>query len=243
MENIEKVLDNTVKAAATAAVAFSVAFAHPVPAYSLTSDETNQLSYLQVKGTGLANRCYDVKGEDTIKLASGMRLVDMCIEPENFNVEDISPDKTGGMKTRYVPAKLMTRQTYTITNIDGDISVNGGNMKFEEKDGIDYAATTVQLPGGDRVPFLFTVKDLIAEGKGDIFKPGYEFGGKFKVPSYRTGLFLDPKGRGATTGYDMAVALPGRQNGEDGDVELAKENNKVFDVFPGSIEFEVKTVN
>jgi photosystem II oxygen-evolving enhancer protein 1 len=59
------------------------------------------------------------------------------------------------------------------------------------------------------VPFLFTVKDLVATGKGDVFKQGLEFGGKFKVNSYRTGLFLDPKGRGATTGYDMAVALPG----------------------------------
>ncbi|CAN1225055.1 Oxygen-evolving enhancer protein 1, chloroplastic (Fragments) [Linum grandiflorum] len=26
------------------------------------------------------------------------------------------------------------------------------------RDGIDYAAVTVQLPGGERVPFLFTVK-------------------------------------------------------------------------------------
>jgi hypothetical protein len=102
-----------------------------------------------------ANRCYDVKGEDAMKLASGMRLIDMCIEPVNFNVEDISPDKTGGMKTRFVPAKLMTRQTYTITNIDGDITVNVGNMKFEEKDGIDYAATTVQVRGGEKRAFAF----------------------------------------------------------------------------------------
>lgn len=90
---------------------------------------------------------------------------------------------------------------------------------------------------------MFTVKDLIATGKGDTFKPGYEFGGKFKVNSYRTGLFLDPKGRGATTGYDMAVALPGLQSGEVGDEKLSNENNKVFDVGIGSIEFEVKNVN
>ena len=60
------------------------------------------------------------------------------------------------------------------------------------------------------MPFLFTVKNLVASGKGDTFQKGVEFGGKFKVPSYRTGLFLDPKGRGAVTGYDQAVALPGR---------------------------------
>ena len=64
------------------------------------------------------------------------------------------------------------------------------------KDGIDYAATTVQLPGGERVPFLFSVKDLIAKGNGPTITPGFEMGGSFTVPSYRTGLFLDPKGRG-----------------------------------------------
>lgn len=84
------------------------------------------------------------------------------------------------------------------------------------------------MPGGERVPFLFTVKNLVAEGKGDTFKPGFEFGGKFKVPSYRTGLFLDPKGRGATTGYDMAVALQGANNGGADNDKLKKENDKKF---------------
>jgi photosystem II oxygen-evolving enhancer protein 1 len=109
--------------------------------------------------------------------------------------------------------------------------------------GIDYAATTVQLPGGERVPFLFTVKDLVAKGNGPAFKPGFQMGGTFKTPSYRTGLFLDPKGRGGTTGYDMAVALPGLQSGEEGDDDLFKENNKTFDVTDGKIEFEVNKVN
>ena len=65
---------------------------------------------------------------------------------------------------------------------------------FKEEDGIDYAPTTVQTPGGERVPFLFTVKELVATGAkpGTALKPGFEFGGSFKVPSYRTGLFLDP---------------------------------------------------
>jgi photosystem II oxygen-evolving enhancer protein 1 len=34
------------------------------------------------------------------------------------------------------------------------------------------------------------------------------FGGEFVVPSYRGATFLDPKGRGAASGYDNAVALP-----------------------------------
>lgn len=107
----------------------------------------------------------------------------------------------------FVPSKLMTKQTYTLTGIDGTLSAKNGGIQFEEKDGIDYAATTVQTPGGERVPFLFTVKELVASGKGTDFKPGYEFGGEFEVPSYRTGLFLDPKGRGTSTGYDYPTGL------------------------------------
>merc|ERR1711988_2058952 len=144
-----------------------------------------------------------------------------------------------------VATKLMTRQTYTLDAISGDVSTEGGKLKFEETDGIDYAPSTVQLPGGERVPFLFTIKDLVAKGAADgsTIKPGYEFGGSFTVPSYRTGLLLDPKGRGGTTGYDMAVALPGLQSGEEGDAELFKENNKTFDITTGRIEMEVNKVN
>jgi len=94
--------------------------------------------------------------------------------------------------------------------------------------------------------FLFTVKNLIAKSStaGPI-APGFDLGGSFTVPSYRTGLFLDPKGRGMTTGYDQAVALPGIQNGNEAveKEELFDENNKTFDVLGGDIEFAVSSVN
>lgn len=64
---------------------------------------------------------------------------------------------------------------------------SGGKVEFQEEDGIDYAPVTVQLPGGERVPFLFTVKELNAKGSLD------GFGGDFTVPSYRGSSFLDPK--------------------------------------------------
>mmetsp|Transcript_7110 Transcript_7110/g.18076 ORF Transcript_7110/g.18076 Transcript_7110/m.18076 type:complete len:118 (-) Transcript_7110:126-479(-) len=65
-------------------------------------------------------------------------------------------------------------------------------------------------------------------------------GGLFRTPSYRTGLFLDPKGRGGTTGYDMAVALPGMEaDGGEGQGDLFAETNKVFQVTDGSIEMAV----
>jgi len=227
------------KIALAGAVAVGVAAA---PAQALTRSEVDQLSYLQVKGTGLANRCPEVIGEDTISPKSGSKLVDICIEPKAWAVEE-EIGKAGKTEKKFVNSKVMTRQTYTLAGVEGNLDSSGGNIVFKETEGIDYAPTTVQLPGGERVPFLFSVKDLLAKGSGPAFKPGFQMGGDFSVPSYRTGLFLDPKGRGGTTGYDMAVALPGLQSGTEGDNELFKENNKVFDVTQGRIEMEVNKVN
>jgi len=229
---------NLGKAALAGAIAVGVAAA---PAQAITKSEINELSYLQVKGTGLANRCAEVIGDDTIKPKTGQKLVDMCIEPKAWAVEE-EIGKAGKTEKKFVNSKVMTRQTYTLEGIEGPLT-NDGKIVFSEKEGIDYAPCTVQLPGGERVPFLFTVKDLVAKGSGDTFQPGFQMGGDFTTPSYRTGLFLDPKGRGGTTGYDMAVALPGLQSGEEGDAELFGENNKTFDVTQGRIEMEVNKVN
>ena len=94
-----------------------------------------------------------------------------------------------------------------------------------------------------RKPQQFTVKNLVASSDtaATSIDAGLKMSGKFVVPSYRTGLFLDPKGRGTTTGYDQAVALPAMQAG--GDEGMFKENNKKFDVLDGSIEFKVTSVN
>jgi len=232
-------LSNIGKAALAGAVAFGISTA---PAQALTKAEFNELSYLQVKGTGLANRCAEVIGEGSIKPKAGSELREMCIEPKAWAVEE-EIGRGGKTEKKFVNSKVMTRQTYTLEQIEGTLKVEGGNIIFNEREGIDYAATTVQLPGGERVPFLFTVKNLEAKGKGDTFQPGFQMGGDFTTPSYRTGLFLDPKGRGGTTGYDMAVALPGLQSGESGDDDLFGENNKTFDVTKGRIEMEVNQVS
>jgi len=232
-------LMNAGKIAVAGALAFNLA---SQPAQALTKSEINELSYLQVKGTGLANRCPEVVGEGSITPKGGSRLVDVCIEPKAWAVEE-EVGKGGKTEKKFVNSKVMTRQTYTLDGIEGKLENSGGNIVFTEQEGIDYAPTTVQLPGGERVPFLFTVKDLVAKGNGGSFKPGFQMGGDFNTPSYRTGLFLDPKGRGGTTGYDMAVALPGLQSGEEGDEALFKENNKTFDITTGRIEMEVNKVN
>lgn len=140
----------------------------------------------QVKGTGLANRCPEVVGEGSIALQGGKtyQLSDLCLEPKTWQVEEEVTNKRGETTKSFVNTKLMTRQTYSLDGVSGDISVGeGGKIKFEEKDGIDYAATTIQLPGGERVPFLFTIKELVATAAqpGNALKPGFQFGGSFKV--------------------------------------------------------------
>lgn len=182
-----------------------------------------------------------------IKLESGKsyKLADLCLEPKSFQVEEETQSKRSGeVKRQFVDTKLMTRATYTLTGIEGPLKVENNNLVFEEKDGIDYAATTVQLPGGERVPFLFTVKGLVAKAEGTSISTATEFGGDFKVPSYRTGLFLDPKGRGGVTGYDMAVALPAMEaDGAEGQDDIFKETNKIFQVTDGAIEMAVQKID
>uniref|UniRef100_A0A7S0T6C5 Uncharacterized protein n=1 Tax=Erythrolobus madagascarensis TaxID=708628 RepID=A0A7S0T6C5_9RHOD len=244
---VKAVSSESVKAAAAAALA-AAALAAPMNANAFTEAEFRQLSYEQVKGSGLANRCPEVDGtKGAIKIESGKayRLVDLCLEPKSFQVEEeVGSKRKGETKKEFVNTKLMTRATYTLGGIEGSLTSDGSTMTFKEEDGIDYAATTVQLPGGERVPFLFTIKELVAKANGDSVQTGTEFGGEFTVPSYRTGLFLDPKGRGGVTGYDMAVALPGMEaDGAEGQSELFKESNKLFQVTKGEIEMGVSKID
>lgn len=233
---------NKVVGAAIASIFAASSFT--MPAQAISKSEINSLSYGQVKGSGLANRCPEVTGSDSISVAGKkFKVVDFCVEGKSWQVEEEVAVKKGETVKEFVNTKLMTRQTYSLNDVSGSMAVVDGKAVFTEEDGIDYAATTVQLPGGERVPFLFSVKNLIAKGNSDTIKPGFEMGGPVTVPSYRTGLFLDPKGRGTTTGYDQAGALPGIQNGVDGDKFMFKENNKVFDVLSGDVEFAVKSVN
>jgi photosystem II oxygen-evolving enhancer protein 1 len=216
-------------------------------ANAITSDQVRSLTYEEVKGTGLANRCPELSGtngELTINSANKWKIADLCLEPKSFQIEQEISKKKGGTTKEFVDTKLMTRATYTLAGVEGPLTQEGSGLKFTEKDGIDYAATTVQLPGGERVPFMFTVKELKSSTPDSAIKPGTGFSGTFKVPSYRSGLFLDPKGRGGTTGYDMAQALPGMEaDGAEGQAELAGETNKVFQVTDGSLEFSVNKVD
>merc|ERR1712178_557110 len=202
---------------------------------ALTFDELQGLTYLQVKGSGLANTCPVIEGgSSNLKdLPSGDYNFDkFCMEPTSFKVK--SDSQTKGADPEFVDSKLVTRLTYTLDDMVGKMKVGSdGKVSFIEEDRIDYAPTTVQLPGGERVAFLFTVKQLNTSGSLD------SFGGEFNVPSYRGSSFLDPKGRGGSTGYDTAVALPGRGDDE----ELAKENTKNTAALKGSVVFSTAKVD
>merc|ERR1712072_254691 len=202
---------------------------------ALTFDELQGLTYLQVKGSGLANTCPIIEGgSSNLKdLPAGDYAFDkFCMEPTSFKVKDESQLK--GSEPEFVDSKLVTRLTYTLDDMSGKMKVGAdGKVVFVEEDGIDYAPTTVQLPGGERVAFLFSVKQLNTSGSLD------NFGGEFNVPSYRGSSFLDPKGRGGSTGYDTAVALPARGDDE----ELAKENSKNTAALKGSIVLSTARVD
>jgi photosystem II oxygen-evolving enhancer protein 1 len=227
--NAQKADFGRVAAAAMAATTLLAGSAN-----ALTYDELQGLTYLQVKGTGVANTCPVIEGgsSDLKEIKSGnYKLEKFCMEPTSFTVKEESSYKGG--EAEFVNTKLMTRLTYTLDAITADFKVSGNNVQFKEEDGIDYAATTVQLPGGERVAFLFTIKQLEASGTLDSFS------GDFVVPSYRGSSFLDPKGRGGSTGYDNAVALPARADSE----ELLKENVKKTGALKGSAVFSVAKVD
>merc|ERR1719160_1707429 len=115
-------------------------------ARALTFDETQSLTYLQVKGSGLANTCPVLdEGSSNLKdlPAGNYKFENFCMEPTSFKVKD----RQGG-ENYYVDTKLMTRLTYTLDAMSGKMTIGGdGKVSFAEEDGVDYAPTTIQLPG------------------------------------------------------------------------------------------------
>jgi photosystem II oxygen-evolving enhancer protein 1 len=201
------------------------------------------LTYEQIRGTGLANTCPQLgdTSRGSIPLESGKSYVlkDLCLEPTNIFVKEEPSSKR--QQSLFVAGKPVTRATSTIDQVSGKLAVNSnGSLTFYEEDGFDFQAITVLLPGRELVPFLFSVKGLVATTQPgqDGITTSTDFEGNFKVPSYRTSNFLDPKGRGLTAGYDAAVGLPATDN-----EELARENMKNFTTGKGSISLQVSKVN
>ncbi|MGI8502470.1 MAG: photosystem II manganese-stabilizing polypeptide [Hassallia sp.] len=209
-----------------------------------SSSSRDLLTYEQIRGTGLANKCPQLtetsRGSIPIDSSQSYVLKELCLEPTNFFIKEEPANKR--QEAEFIAGKLLTRYTSTIDQVQGDIKVNPDkSLTFVEKDGLDFQATTVQLPGGERVPFLFTIKNLVAKSQPGLtsINTSTDFEGEFKVPSYRGAAFLDPKGRGVVSGYDNAVALPAQADKKD----LTRTNVKRAEVLKGTISLSVAKVD
>lgn len=214
------------------------------PEQAATATSREQLTYDQILNTGLANKCPQIseftRGSLPIASNQTYTMSDLCLEPQEYFVKVEPASKR--RKAEFIAGKLLTRATSTLEQISGKIQADeNGTLSLIEDEGIDFQAITVQLPGGEQVPFLFTIKGLVAKTQ-----PGFEtintstdFKGEFKVPSYRGAVFLDPKGRGVASGYDNAVALPSQADVE----ELTRANVKQVVGGKGAISLQVAKVD
>ncbi|MEB3827737.1 photosystem II manganese-stabilizing polypeptide [Phormidium sp. CCY1219] len=206
--------------------------------------DNKPLTYDDIRGTGLANSCPQLeetaRGAIPIDGSKSYKLTDLCLEPTEYFVLEEPSNKR--QEPEFVPGKSLTRYTSTLTQVEGPLKVgDDGRLTFIEEDGIDFQAITVLLPGGEEVPFLFTIKQLVASSQPgvDSINTSTDFEGDYKVPSYRGSLFLDPKGRGQATGYDNAVALPASADAD----ELARSNVKRTLTGQGHMSLRVAKVN
>jgi photosystem II oxygen-evolving enhancer protein 1 len=209
-----------------------------------SSSGRDLLTYEQIRGTGLANKCPQLtetsRGSIGLDSSQYYAIKELCLEPTNYFVKEEPANKR--QKAEFIDGKLVTRYTSTIDQVQGDLNINSDNsLTFVEKDGLDFQAITVKLPGGELVPFLFTIKNLVAKTQPNLtsINTSTDFEGTFKVPSYRGAAFLDPKGRGVVSGYDNAVALPAQADDED----LTRTNVKRAEILDGKISLQVAKVD
>ncbi|MDF5734794.1 MULTISPECIES: photosystem II manganese-stabilizing polypeptide [unclassified Nostoc] len=209
-----------------------------------TSNSRDVLTYDQIRGTGLANKCPQLtettRGSIPIDSSQSYAIKELCLEPTSFFIKEEPANKR--QEAEFVAGKLLTRYTSTIDQVQGNLKINSDNsLTFAETDGLDFQAITVQLPGGERVPFLFTIKNLVAQTQPSLssINTSTDFEGTFKVPSYRGAAFLDPKGRGVVSGYDNAVALPAQADDE----ELTRTNVKRAENLNGKISLRIAKVD
>jgi photosystem II oxygen-evolving enhancer protein 1 len=139
-----------------------------------------------------------------------------------------------------VESKILTRFTTSLDQVYGDLAVTGNGINFQEQGGIDFQIVTVLLPGGEEVPFTFSSKELNATADGAAITTSTDLNGTYRVPSYRTSNFLDPKGRALTTGVQYAQGLVAL-NGQDD--ELARENSKRYIDGTGEMNLSITKVD
>ena len=208
--------------------------------------DPKQLTYDDIRNTGLAVNCPTLpetaRGSIALDANKSYTVTGLCLQPTNYFVKEEPTNKR--KEAEFVPGRLLTRFTYSLDQISGDLVIGAdGKLTFKEKDGIDFQPITVLLPGGEEVPFLFTVKGLVATSKNPVttINTSVDFTGDFNVPSYRGANFLDPKARGVASGYDNAVALPATADKEG----LTSANVKLADtkVKAGRISLQISKID
>lgn len=203
-----------------------------------------QLTYDQILNTGLANSCPELsetsRGSIAIDPNQTYIISDLCLEPKRYFVKEEPINKR--KEAEFVEGKLLTRYTSTLEQITAEIKGDeNGVLTFVEKDGIDFQPVTVLLPGGEQVPFLFTIKKFVAQTQpgSETINTSTDFVGEIQVPSYRGSVFLDPKGRGIASGYDTAVALPSQGDSS----EYTRANVKQYVTGKGKMSLQVGKVD
>jgi len=167
------------------------------------------ITYDDILNTGRANDCPTLpdSARGTIPLdgSASYQLREICLHPAEVFVKGEPANKR--QEAQFVAGKILTRFTSSLDQVYGDLSQSGDGLTFKELGGIDFQPITVLLPGGEEVPFTFSSKELVAQASGSNITTSTDFSGTYRAPSYRTSNFLDPKGRGLTTGYSSAVGL------------------------------------
>ena len=167
------------------------------------------LTYDDIHNTGLANDCPTLpdsaRGSISLDAGTKYQLREICMHPSEVYVKGEPANKR--QEAQFVESKILTRFTTSLDQVYGDLAVSGNGLNFQEQGGLDFQLITVLLPGGEEVPFVFSSKELAATADGTAISTSTDFDGSYRVPSYRTSNFLDPKARGLTTGYSSAVGL------------------------------------
>ncbi|MEX0589138.1 MAG: photosystem II manganese-stabilizing polypeptide [Cyanobium sp.] len=167
------------------------------------------LTYEDIHNTGLANDCPSLpdsaRGSIALDAGTKYQLREICMHPAEVYVKGEPANKR--QEAQFVAGKILTRFTSSLDQVYGDLAVTESGLTFKELGGIDFQPITVLLPGGEEVPFTFSSKELVATAEGTALTTSTDFDGPYLAPSYRTSNFLDPKGRGLTTGYSSAMGL------------------------------------
>ena len=206
--------------------------------------QADSLSYDDIKGSGLANNCPQLSRSSrdaiAIDVNQSYQLNGLCLQPETFLVKGSSLVKS--QENDFVVSKPLTRESFSLDQVSGSLHVDSdGNITFAEQGGFDFQPVTVQPPNGERVALLFTIKGLVAKNQdvSNKLTPTTRLVGTFQVPPYRTSNFIDPKGRGLSSGYDAAVGFPIQADRE----KFSRQNSKSFEVGEGEISLQITQVN